>query len=585
MRRLVVSVLCVVLGVVWASDTIDAPGLESKLEKITQDIAQSNNAWYKQYTNIKAYESLLQEIGRTQNELERLESIEDKGSRVASQILQYKNTLQTLQRQRDILESYAKNYSQLLELPEIKDVPHVSNPILIISGYSFIKALQENQHTIENNARSLQEILDIAKQRYEIAQILNDYYIDEKIAPKAKEYQIQSIEALQMVQSLESAQQILKTSYGIYTKETESVIATLESEIKEQIIKMISILVAIGAIFIIGLFTKIALRKYILDSNRVYTANKIINIFNLSLIVIILLFSYLENVSYLVAILGFASAGLAIAMKDLFMSVLGWFVIVLGGSIHVGDRVRVVKDGAVYVGDVLDISVLRMTIYEDITLTSYMENRRAGRIIFIPNNYIFTTLLANYTHAGLKTVWDGIDISITFDSNYKKALSIATEIGKKYSKGYTEVTRKRMERLKDRFSLRNINLETRAFCMLEPNGIRISLWYHVNSYAIMTLRSTISGELIEAFLREEDIHIAYPTTKVVPTGGDGRGNKPFIEPQPLGVNMTNTHTSVSLSSTSAPNTPSNTAPGRPRGGGDTPFVDNKDLDHGHFPIS
>ena len=198
MRRVVVSVLCA-MCVAWASvgadmganantntnnEGIDAPSLESKLAKITQDIAQSNNAWYKQYTNIKAYESLLQEIARTQSELERLESIEDKSSRVASQILQYKNTLQTLQRQRDILESYAKNYSQLLELPEIQDVPHVSNPILIISGYSFIKSLQENQHTIESNAKSLEEILDKAKQRYEIAQILNDYYIDENNSKK-----------------------------------------------------------------------------------------------------------------------------------------------------------------------------------------------------------------------------------------------------------------------------------------------------------------------------------------------------------------------------------------------------------------
>lgn len=564
MRRVIVGVFLLCASIFGATETIDAPSLESKLATLTKAIAQSNNPWYKQYINIKAYENLLQEIRYAEKELDRLDAIEEKNSRVSSQILQYKNTLQTLQRQRDILESYAKNYSQLLELPEIKDVPDVSNPILIISGYSFIKTLQESQHNIESNAKSLQEILDMAKQCYEIAQILNDYYVDEKNTPKIKEYQNQTLAALQMVQSLESAQQILQTSYDVYSKEIESIITSLESEIKAQVVKLISILVALGTIFVIGLFIKTALRKYILDSNRVYTASKIINIFNITLIVIILLFAYLENVSYLVAILGFASAGLAIAMKDLFMSVLGWFVIVLGGSVHVGDRVRVVKDGATYVGDVLDISVLRMTIYEDITLTSYMENRRAGRIIFIPNNYIFTTLLANYTHAGLKTVWDGIDISITFDSNYKKALSIATEIGKRYSKGYTEVTRKRMERLKDRFSLRNINLETRAFCMLEPNGIRISLWYHVNSYAIMALRSTISGELIEAFLREDDIYIAYPTTKVVPTGGDGRGNKP--DPS--------THSNIDL--------PTN--PTRPRGGSDVPFADNKDLDHGNFGV-
>ncbi len=43
-------------------------------------------------------------------------------------------------------------------------------------------------------------------------------------------------------------------------------------------------------------------------------------------------------------------------------------------------------------------------------------------------------MIANYTHSGLRTVWDGIDITITFDSNHKKAQHIAKEILKHYSK-------------------------------------------------------------------------------------------------------------------------------------------------------
>ena len=63
-----------------------------------------------------------------------------------------------------------------------------------------------------------------------------------------------------------------------------------------------------------------------------------------------------------------------------------------GGAIHVGDRVRFVRDGVEYVGDIVDISMLRMTMHEDVTLTSYMSNRRAGRMIFIPNHFIFTVV-------------------------------------------------------------------------------------------------------------------------------------------------------------------------------------------------
>jgi small-conductance mechanosensitive channel len=168
-------------------------------------------------------------------------------------------------------------------------------------------------------------------------------------------------------------------------------------------------------------------------------------------------------------------------------------------------------DGMMYVGDVMDISLLRMTMLEDITLTSVMHNRRAGRIIFVPNNYVFTRMIANYTHSSLKTVWDGVHITITFDSNHKKAMHLAKEITKKFSKGYTDITRKQLNKLRNNYSLKNTNVEPRVFSLIEPNGISIDAWYLTNAYATLTLRSVISTEIIDAFMHEDDITIAYPT--------------------------------------------------------------------------
>ena len=196
------------------------------------------------------------------------------------------------------------------------------------------------------------------------------------------------------------------------------------------------------------------------------------------------------------------------------MSILGWLVIVFGGSIHVGDRIRVDMDGMKYVGDVLDISLLRITILEDITLTSVMTNRRAGRIIFVPNNYVFTRMIANYTHNSLKTVWDGVKITITFDSNHKKAMYIVKEIARKYSKGYTDITRKQLNKLRQHYNLKNTNVEPRIYSFILDNGIDIEAWYLTNAYATLTLRSVISTEILDAFKAEDDITIAYPTQKL-----------------------------------------------------------------------
>jgi small-conductance mechanosensitive channel len=155
-----------------------------------------------------------------------------------------------------------------------------------------------------------------------------------------------------------------------------------------------------------------------------------------------------------------------------------------------------------------------MTIQEDITLTTYMHNRRAGRIIFVPNNYIFTDMIANYSHAGLKTVWDGIDFTITFDSDGNKAAAIAKEVAKKYSKGYTDITRKQLNKLRSSYHLKNTNVEPRVFTFIEEYGIRVSVWYLTNAFATLTLRSTISSEILQRIREEKAIALAYPTQAI-----------------------------------------------------------------------
>ena len=277
---------------------------------------------------------------------------------------------------------------------------------------------------------------------------------------------------------------------------------------------MLVIFIIIVILSVTSFLVKLALKKYFSQNENYYMTNKIINFTLVFLVVMVILFSYIDNVSYLVTILGFASAGIAIALKDWFMSIFGWMVIVTSGSIQVGDRIKVTKGGVETVGDVLDISLFKITIREDVTLTSYMVNRRSGRIFFIPNNYVFSELISNYTHSGLRTVWDGIDITITFDSNHKKAQRIARDILKHYSKGYTDITRKQLSKMRSKYQLRATGVEPRVFTFVESQGIVISSWYLTNSYAALVLRSTIGIEILDAFMKEDDIHIAYPTQQI-----------------------------------------------------------------------
>ncbi|RLA76772.1 MAG: mechanosensitive ion channel family protein [Epsilonproteobacteria bacterium] len=401
-------------------------------------------------------------------------------------------------------EKNSAPFSRLLTPPVVEEAPEMTNPIDIFSGISLIKKQSADLQDYITRKEKLIVLIDLLRQErdiYEKIKIIdtkNRYTKDAKIKSK-------------QLQRFETALDTSMVTTEIYQNRLEIIEININKEIEQQMYKLANIGIIVLVVFIIFFLMKLAVKKYITDNERFYMANKIITFTNVTLVIVILFFNYIENVSYLVTILGFASAGIAIAMKDWFMSILGWLVIVFGGSIHVGDRIRVDMDGMKYVGDVMDISLLRMTILEDITLTSITKNRRAGRIIFVPNNYIFTRMIANYTHSSLKTVWDGIEITITYDSNHKKAMHICKEITKKYSKGYTDITRKQLNKLRSHYSLKNTNVEPRIFSFIESNGVKIDAWYLTNAYATLTLRSVISIEIVNAFNNEDDITIAYPT--------------------------------------------------------------------------
>ncbi|MGP1450655.1 MAG: mechanosensitive ion channel domain-containing protein [Wolinella sp.] len=494
-----------------SSVTFRVDELRENLKEVSQFLESSNNIWMKKYGNFRSYNTIVNELNSARERLSILQK-RTKTIAIQNEIAALERQLETLEKQRALMQEYRDNpFKELIEPQSagkvINDVINVTNPILIIQALSHIRQMRYELSQLERNFKLLQKVVVSLKNK---EQILAELTVLDGIGEEIVDLQ----ETRGALSELESAENIFGTTIELYRKKSEESIAKLSEQIKAQALKAAYIGIALLVLLIIAFLIKTGIGRYIHDNERIYTANKIINFATLTLIIFIMLFAYLENVTYLVTVLGFASAGLAIAMKDLFMSVLGWIVIVIGGAVHVGDRIRVTKEGSTYVGDVLDISILRITMHEGITLTTYMENRRAGRIIFIPNNYIFTTMFANYTHNGMKTVWDGIDFTITFESNHRKMVQIALDITKKYSKGYTDITRKQLNRLRDRYSLRNTNVEPRAFTMLEPNGIRISIWYQTNSYAALTLRSTVSGEIIDAILQESDIRIAYPTTTV-----------------------------------------------------------------------
>jgi small-conductance mechanosensitive channel len=470
--------------------------LSNKYNEINEQLKKDE--FYINYQSYLNYKKL-------QNKIYRYEKLAKKSRKYKDMLERFKTELELLKKNKNIFKT-------LIKIKELPPPPSVDNPFQIFSALNYEKevdnVVSENLKTYDEFKKSLSKLQEFQK-------------ISKQLNKKSPELD-------QAIQDFIMINNIYKTKLKTLIAQAKIYKNKVKKEINKEINKLITLTISIAISIIIFVLIKLIIRKYIKEESF-YLTNKILNFINVTVILLIISFFYINNATYLITILGFASAGIAIAMKDWFMNIFGWFVIMTSGNFKVGDRIKIyLQNGQVrIVGDVIDITMTRIVIYEDVTLTTYLHNRRAGRIVFIPNNVIFTNPVFNYTHHGMSTVWDGIDITITFDSNHKKAVYLAKEIVNKYSKGYTDITKRRLQKLKSEYHIKNANVEPRIYTFIEENGIRISCWY-LNNYTPLNLRSNISAEIIEAFNNEKDIKIAYPTYTIVKKEENERFDKTKI---------------------------------------------------------
>ena len=477
--------------------------LQKQLIEINEELVE--NIWITRYNNYLTYRKIEKELVTIKKDAKKYGRW--KGEKYKELSYQLYNKIKIKENELELISEYKDSPIGKRIKPEvIEKAPNVTNPFIIIEALSYIQLLKENISNYKDVNIELAKVLEKIQSKINILKDINNLDKTQK-EKNTKELEKLKLELKNFVMVLD----IVSTTHEVYDRKIIQIIQEVHDSISDEIGRSIKLSLIVLVFILISFGIKYALKKYIQDDDRQYTTNKLINFISIIIVIFIILFSYIENASYLVTILGFASAGIAIALKDWFMSMFGWMAIMTSGAISVGDRIKVTRDGTEVVGDVLDISLFKIAIREDVTMTSYRTNRRSGRVFFIPNNYIFTDMIANYTFDGLRTVWDGIDMYITFDSNHKRAVEIAKTIVSHHARGYTDLTKKRLQKMRKKYVLRSANPEPRIFSMIEPYGIVISSWYYTNSHATLALRSTISMEILEAFKAADDIQIAYPT--------------------------------------------------------------------------
>jgi small-conductance mechanosensitive channel len=174
--------------------------------------------------------------------------------------------------------------------------------------------------------------------------------------------------------------------------------------------------IAIGVVFLFSEFWRRATFRYVHDPRRRSQFLLLRRIIVSFTIVFVLLFSFATELGSLATFAGLITAGVALALQNVILSIAAYFFLIGKYGIRVGDRVQI---GDV-TGDVVDIGLVRLHLLELDTSTG--DPQPTGRVVVFSNSVVFQPASNFFRQLpGSNFGWHRITLSLASDVDYHEA--------------------------------------------------------------------------------------------------------------------------------------------------------------------
>jgi small-conductance mechanosensitive channel len=294
---------------------------------------------------------------------------------------------------------------------------------------------------------------------------------------------------------------------GIYTNNVgrwhDAIAQRWNKEFRSLLIRLVVLATSLLVIFLGSLLWRWITDRYVTDIRRrgqVMAARRLV--LGL-LIVIVLMVNFSDELGSAATVVGFAAAGIAVALQNVILSIAGYFFLIGRFGIKAGDRVQI---GGV-MGDVIDIGLVKLSLMELGGTGTHREP--TGRVAVFSNAIVFQPSGNFFKQApGTSFVWNEVRLTLAPDIDYrlaeKRLLDAVDEVFARYR---DRVMRDYRHLERDL----NIMLETpkpQSRLHLSKDGLEIVIRYPAETYTAPQITDEISRRVLDAINREPSLRLA-----------------------------------------------------------------------------
>jgi small-conductance mechanosensitive channel len=287
----------------------------------------------------------------------------------------------------------------------------------------------------------------------------------------------------------------------------DSVAHRSAGELRGLIIRLIALAVLLAVIFVGAIAWRRLAFRYVQDPAR---RSQILHLRRLAVavvIVLVLIFDFANELGTLATVMGFAAAGIAIALQNVILSLAGYFYISGRFGIKLGDRVQI----AGVIGDVIDIGLFKLTLVE--LKGDNDRSQPSGRVVVFPNSVVFQGTGNFFKQIpGTNFRWNELKLTLAPDCDYrlaeKRLIDVVNEVFARY-RGAVESEYVDMER--------NLNLQLdppkpQSRLYLGESGVELVIRYPARRRNAAQIADEVSRRLVDALNREPGLRLATPST-------------------------------------------------------------------------
>ena len=284
-----------------------------------------------------------------------------------------------------------------------------------------------------------------------------------------------------------------------------------QAEMKGLLLRLAGLALILGVVLGVSELWRRATFRYITDTRRRYQFLLIRRIVLWFLIAIIVATAFASELGAITTFAGLMTAGIAVALQNVILSIAGYFFLIGKYGVRVGDRVQI----AGVTGDVVDVGLVRLQLME---VTGGPAPLPTGRVVAFSNAVVFQASSGMFKQIpGTNFLWHEITLTLDSKSNYRQVEQRMMEAVNKVFAEY----RDKME-MQRRNVERSLNSTLAAFAPesrlhLTQTSLEIVIRYPVEMGNSGEIDNRVTREILDAMERDPDLRVqvsAGPTIRV-----------------------------------------------------------------------